>query len=145
MLLYHVSLGRKKNQAETVVRNFPIKKKFLKFCSSHRKTPVLESLFKVKMQAFRPAVFLKSDSHRYFPVNFVKFVKTPTLCNICKWLILIKGEFYTMLFFELQFTLLIIPFSVFWHMKIIIRDELRVLVAFVQFKRKTHMEEYYIL
>ena len=43
-----------------------------KFHKIHRKTPVLESLFLMKLQASKVRLW-----HRCFPVNFVKFQRTP--------------------------------------------------------------------
>ena len=45
----------------------------------HRKTPVPESLFLIKLKALRPATLLKKRlCHRCFPVNFAKFLRTPS-------------------------------------------------------------------
>ena len=50
------------------------------FRNAHRKTPVPESLFFIKLQAsdLRPATVLKKRLwRRCFPVNFKKFLRTP--------------------------------------------------------------------
>ena len=53
-----------------------IKKAALKkFCNIHRKTLVLESLL-IELQEETPT--------RVFPVNIVKFLRTPSLKNICE-------------------------------------------------------------
>ena len=52
-----------------------------KFRKNHRKTPVPESLF-YKVSGLRPATLSKKRlRHRCFPVNFVKFLRTPFLQN----------------------------------------------------------------
>ena len=57
-----------------------MKKAVLKFRNIHRKTPVLESLFnKVEGLYFRL-------QNRCFPLNIVKFLRTPILKNICELL-----------------------------------------------------------
>ena len=61
-----------------------------KFRKIHRKKPVLESLFKEKC---RPATLLKKRLwSRWFPVNFVKFLRTPFLQNISGRLVLDTGN-----------------------------------------------------
>ena len=48
-----------------------------KFCNIHWKTPVLASLFNKKRL-----------QHRCFSINIAKFLRTPTLKNICEQLLL---------------------------------------------------------
>ena len=59
-------------------------KNFATFAGKH----LLKSRFFLKLYAFRPATFSKIDSDSYFSVNIVKFLRTPTLKNICKRLLL---------------------------------------------------------
>ena len=47
-----------------------------KFRNIHRKTPVLESLFKKRLQ------------RRFFSANIAKFIRTPIMKNICERLLL---------------------------------------------------------
>ena len=42
--------------------------------------------FLMKMQAFSPVNFEKRLQHKCFPVNIVKFLRTPALKNICEQL-----------------------------------------------------------
>ena len=59
-----------------------------KFREIHRKTPVPESLFN-KVAGLRPERLLKKWLwHRYFPVNFTKFLRTPFLTEDLCWLFL---------------------------------------------------------
>ena len=47
------------------------------------------SLFWTKLQAWRPATFLKNrHQHRCFPVNTAKFLRTPILKKTCERLLL---------------------------------------------------------
>ena len=53
----------------------------LKICKIHRKTPIPEGFFN-KVAGLRPAtLFKKRLCHRFFPVNFAKFLRTPFLQN----------------------------------------------------------------
>ena len=59
-----------------------------KFPKTHRKTPVLESLF-YKFADPRPATLLKERLwHRSFPENFAKFLRTPFFTDHLWWLLL---------------------------------------------------------
>ena len=61
-----------------------------KFRNIHKKTPVLESLFN-KVAGQKACHFIKKWlQHRCFLVNLAKFLRTPTLKNICE-LLLLKG------------------------------------------------------
>ena len=42
----------------------------------HKKTPALESLFKIRLQ------------HSFFPLKIAKFLRMPILKKICKWMLL---------------------------------------------------------
>ena len=61
---------------------------FYNFCNIHRKTPAQESL-SVKVIGLQACNFLKKRlRHGCFSVNIVKFLRTPTLKNTCKRLLL---------------------------------------------------------
>ena len=50
---------------------------------------MLKSLFLIKLQAFSPATLLKKSlQHMYFHANIAKFLRTLTLRNIRRWLLL---------------------------------------------------------
>ena len=58
---------------------------FTKFTGKH----VYQSLFFNKVAGLRPATFLKKRLwHRCFPVNFVKFLRTPFFIEHIWWLLL---------------------------------------------------------
>ena len=58
-----------------------------KFHKTHRKTPVPESLFLIKLQACN---FIKKRlRHRCFPVNAPKFLRTSFLTEHLRWLLVI--------------------------------------------------------
>ena len=55
---------------------------YQKFCKIHRKTPVPEPHFLEKAGPRPATLFKKRLWHRYFPVNFAKFLRTAFLQNI---------------------------------------------------------------
>ena len=59
-------------------------KNFSNFTAKH----LCWSLFLIKLQNLRPATLLKRDFKICFPVKFAKFLRTPTLKNICERLLL---------------------------------------------------------
>ena len=66
------------SEAAAVLKNF----------ASHRKTPVLESLF-YKVETPQACNFIKKRLiHRCFLVKLAKFLRTPILKNICERLLL---------------------------------------------------------
>ena len=67
---------------ETIARRCSILNVFLKVSQSHRKIPVLESLFH-KVAGLQYAILLleKKLRHRCFPVNFVRFLWIPLWRN----------------------------------------------------------------
>ena len=73
------------------------KRRSRNFHKNHRKTPVSESLFSYSCR-LRPATLVKKRLwHSCFPVNFVKFVRTPFLQNTferlsLKWISLEKSK-----------------------------------------------------
>ena len=65
-------------------RRCSVKKVFLTFRKFDRKIPVLESLLN-KVAGLEACNFIKKRlQHRYFPVKFAIFLRTPILKNICK-------------------------------------------------------------
>ena len=59
-----------------------------KFRNIYRKTAILDSLFN-KVAGLKVCNFIKKRlRHWYFPVNIAKFLRTPILKNIFKWLLL---------------------------------------------------------
>ena len=54
-----------------------------KFLNTHRKIPVLESLFNKTAGLIK-----KRHQHGYFPVNIAKYLRKPMLKNICERLLL---------------------------------------------------------
>ena len=76
---------------EVAVEDFLWEKCCWKLCKIHQKLPMTESLF---LTTPGDLFFNKvADSlkkilwHRYFPVNFESFLRTPILKIICKWLL----------------------------------------------------------
>ena len=66
---------------EAVVRRCSVKKVFLKISQNSQELPVPESFFN--------ALFLKKRLwHRFFPVNYVKFLRTPFFTQHLRWLLL---------------------------------------------------------
>ena len=54
-----------------------------------------------KVAGLRPATLLKKKLwHRRFPVNFVKFLRTPFLTEYLWWLLLIKKVVFKILIFS---------------------------------------------
>ena len=53
----------------------------------HRKTPLPEPLFLIKLQVWGLQLFKKRDWHRCFPVNFVKFLRRPFFKEHLWWLL----------------------------------------------------------
>ena len=85
--------GRIENQNKTTIRSSRpevFRKKgflrnFAKFTGKH----LCQSLFLNKVAGLRPATLLKKRLwHRCFPVNFVKFLRTPFLTEHLRWLLL---------------------------------------------------------
>ena len=61
---------------------------FAKLTGKHQ----CRSLFFNKVAGLMPATLLKKRLwHRCFPVNFAKFLRTPTFKNICERLLLFAG------------------------------------------------------
>ena len=76
---------------EAVPQRFSVKEVFLEISQIHRKTPVPESLFLINLQAssLSPSTLSKRRlCHRYFPVNFAKFLRTRFFAEHLWWLLL---------------------------------------------------------
>ena len=72
-----------------------ILKNFAKFTGKH----LCQSLFFTKVADLRPATLLKKRLwHRYFPVNFAKFLKTSFLQNTSRRLLL---QFCLLIYFRI--------------------------------------------
>ena len=92
--------------SEAVIQRCSVKNKnFTKFTGKH----LCQSLFFNKVAGLRPATLLKKRLwHRCFPVNFVKFLRTPFFIEHLSWLsplCLILGkrmQFGIMVFLEAQ-------------------------------------------
>ena len=66
---------------EAVVRRCSVKKVFLKISQNSQELPVPESFFN--------AILLKKRLwHRFFPVNYAKFLRTPFFTEHLRWLLL---------------------------------------------------------
>ena len=82
---------------EAVVQNYSVKKVFLEISqNSHENTSARVS-FLINLQALglRPATLLKRRLwHTCFPVNFVKFLRTPIFIEHIWWLRLHWGEVF---------------------------------------------------
>ena len=71
-----------------VIRRYFVKRCSQKFRKIHKKTTVPESLFN-KVADPRPATLLKKRLwHRCFPMNFVKFLRTPFFIEHLGWVFL---------------------------------------------------------
>ena len=77
-----------KKLTKLVAQRCSVKNLFLKCCSIHRKTPVLESILNTVAGLKTYNFILKRLQHRYFPVNIAKFLRTSVLKNICEQLLL---------------------------------------------------------
>ena len=65
------------------------KKDARKICQNSQENTCYQSLFFNKVVGSRPAILLKKRlRHRYFPVNFVKFLRTPVFAEHLCWLLL---------------------------------------------------------
>ena len=82
----HKSDHRRCSKEKGVLKNFA------KFKGKH----LCQSLFFSKVVDLKPAILLKKRLwHRCFPLNFAKFLRTPTLKNICERLLLVAGWWTT--------------------------------------------------
>ena len=65
-------------EREAVVQRCSVKKVFLKISQNSQKNTCAKVSFLIKLRNLRPATLLKKRLwHRCFPVNFVKFPRTP--------------------------------------------------------------------
>ena len=75
--------------SEAVARRCSVKKVFLKNFPIFTGKHLCCSLFLIKMQVWRPAFLIKSDSSTGFlSVNIGKVLRTTILKKICEWLLL---------------------------------------------------------
>ena len=89
MPLWSVSKCSIKNKNVTeAATDCSVKKMFLRVLQISQKTPVLETLFN-KVAGLQVNYIKKRNQHRCFPVNNAKFLRTPTLKNICIKLLLV--------------------------------------------------------
>ena len=73
---------------EAVVRRYSVEKVFLEI-SQNSQENTSASLFFNKVAGLRPATLLKKRLwHRCFPVDFVKFLRTPFFTEHLRWLLL---------------------------------------------------------
>ena len=73
--------------SEYVAQRCSVEKVFLEIRKIHRKSPVPESLFN-EVADHRTETWLKKRLwHRYFPVNFAKFLRKPFLTERLLWLL----------------------------------------------------------
>ena len=74
---------------EAVARRCSVKKVFLKISREFTAKHLCQSLFFNKVAALKSATLLKKRQwHRCFPLNFVKFPRTPFLTENLRWLLL---------------------------------------------------------
>ena len=86
------------NNWKAVVRRCSVKKVLLEISQNSQENTCARDSFLIKLQAcifikkrlWRPATLLKKAlCHRCFPVNFEKFLKTPSFTEHLQWLLLI--------------------------------------------------------
>ena len=76
----------KRHQVKVVARRCCVKKVFLKISPNSQESTCARVSFLIKLQA---ATLLKKRLwHSYFPVNFLKFLRTPFLTEHVWWLLL---------------------------------------------------------
>ena len=73
---------------EAVTQTCSVKKVFLEISENSQENTCARDSFLIKLHA-RPATLLKKRLwHRYFPVNFEKFLRTPFFIEHLRWLLL---------------------------------------------------------
>ena len=78
-------------KTEAVARGYSVKTVFLEILQNSQE--LCQSLFFNKVAGLRPATLLKKRLwHRHFPVNFVKFLRTPFFTEHLRWLLLKRGS-----------------------------------------------------
>ena len=83
--IYVTGMDRSSHQRCSIKKG--VLRNFTKFTGKH----LCQSLFFNKVAGLRPATLLKKRLwHRYFPVNFVKFLRTPFLQNTSGRLLLYR-------------------------------------------------------
>ena len=74
---------------EAVVQRCSIKWVFLKISQNSLENTCARVSFLIKLQASPATLLKKRLCHRYFPVNFAKFSRTPLLIEHIRWLLLV--------------------------------------------------------
>ena len=88
------SLRRKFFNTEAVAQRSSVKKVFLEISQNSQKNICARDSFLIKLQAcIRPITLLKKRLwHSYFPVNFLKFLRTPFFIEHLWWLFLLTDN-----------------------------------------------------
>ena len=86
--IYAVAASNKVKFTEATTGGVLYKKLFLKILQYSQEKNCAGVSFLIKLQALSPVTLLKRLQHRCFPVNIVKFLRTPILKNICERLLL---------------------------------------------------------
>ena len=73
---------------EAVVQRCSVKKLLLEISQKSQKNTCARVSFLIKLQAWLATLFKKRLWHRCFPVNFVKFLRTPFFIEHLWWLLL---------------------------------------------------------
>ena len=73
---------------EAVVQRCSVKKVFLEILQNPQENTCARVSFLIKLHAAPTTSLKKRLSHRCFPVNFVKFLRTPFLIEHLWWLLL---------------------------------------------------------
>ena len=82
--------AQRKQRAEAVARRCSVRKVFLKISQNSLENTCARVSFLIKLQA--SGLFKKWLWHRYFSVNFAKFLETPFLTEYPRWLLLKEGR-----------------------------------------------------
>ena len=73
---------------EAVVQRCSVKKLLLEISQKSQENTCARVSFLIKLQAWLATLFKKRLWHRCFPVNFVKFLRTPFFIEHLWWLLL---------------------------------------------------------
>ena len=86
-------LDNKSKDAEAVAQRCSVKKVFLEISQNSQENTCARASFLIKLQAWDLQLYLKKKLwHRCFPVNFVKFLRTPWLKEHLRWRLLRKSS-----------------------------------------------------
>ena len=86
--IHAVAASNKVKFTEATTGGVLYKKLFLKISQYSQEKNCAGVSFLIKLQALSPVTLLKRLQHRCFPMNIVKFLRTPILKNICEPLLL---------------------------------------------------------